>query len=553
MVLANARSVWRYFDGQRRTLALGVLLGVAQAVVLLPIGLLVRWIFDTGIAERDTGGIVARGAGIFALYVLGAAASLLARRLVLSATHAGALRIRVAVLERLHELPVAWHESRNAGQLHAQVVQEAERVEALGHPLATLGQTVIVGLPLAVLAVIVSPLLAAVVFVVVPALVAFGILMSRRVRTRVRAWLGVSSRYSSHVQLTLRSIALVRTRSADAAELTRGKRLSGELARVSLAKTWLQAVVGVVQGAVAAVAGSLVLIIGSVAVANDHLSLGDLLAFYAVIGLLLRTVAGGSGAGGQLIPSLESLGRLQAILDDPTPSPYAGTAPVRFDGAVALRGVTFGHANEAVLVDVDLAVGAGERVAVTGPNGAGKSTVVALLLGLHRPWSGSVEAAGAPFDDLDVTELRRGIGVVPQEPTLRPGTIAENISFGRPEATREDVLRAGELAGVDRFAAAQPDGYDTQLGEDGVGLSGGERQCVALARALVGGPPLLILDEPTNHLDAEASARLVEMLDDLEPAPAILLITHEPALAAWVDRVVTLADGRVVEDIQSRH
>jgi len=225
---------------------------------------------------------------------------------------------------------------------------------------------------------------------------------------------------------------------------------------------------------------------------------------------------------------------------------------VRFDGAVALRGVTFGHGEEPVLVDVDVVVGAGERVAVTGPNGAGKSTVAALLLGLHRPWSGVAEASGVPFDALDVTELRHGIGAVPQEPTLRPGTIAENISFGRPEATREDVLGAGELAGVDRFVAAQPAGYDTHLGEDGVGLSGGERQCVALARALVGRPPLLILDEPTNHLDAEASVRLVDMLDALEPAPAILLITHDPAVAAWADRVVALADGRVVGDVRSR-
>ena len=105
---------------------------------------------------------------------------------------------------------------------------------------------------------------------------------------------------------------------------------------------------------------------------------------------------------------------------------------------------------------------------------------------------------------------------------------------------------------MDTFIAAHPDGYDTRLGDDGVGLSGGERQRVALARALVGRPRLLILDEPTNHLDAEASARLVDMLDALESAPAILLITHAPALAAWADRSVVLADGRIVEDARSR-
>jgi ATP-binding cassette subfamily B protein len=334
-------------------------------------------------------------------------------------------------------------------------------------------------------------------------------------------------------------MALTRSRSADDRELERGRALVAELGAAFGRKSTAQHAAGVAQGAVAAVVGGLILIAGSVSVAGGNLGLADLLAFYAVIGLLLRTVAGSGGVSGQLVAGAESLRALYAVVDDPTPGPYAlgGPTPVALC-PLELRSVTFGYGDTGdapVLRELDLVLEPGERVALIGPNGAGKSTIAGLLLGLRRPWSGTALAAGVPYDDLDVEVLRRRIGHVAQDVSLRPGTVRENVAFGRDPGVG-DVERAAALAGVS-------DLLEVEVVDGGAPLSGGERQRVALARALVGGPEVLVLDEPGNHLDVAALERLTSALDLLEPPPAVLLITHQPTLAQWAGRTVSVGEA----------
>jgi ABC-type multidrug transport system fused ATPase/permease subunit len=260
----------------------------------------------------------------------------------------------------------------------------------------------------------------------------------------------------------------------------------------------------------------------------------------------LRTVSGGTGTAAPLVAGLESLRALLAIVDDPTPPPYADAGPDPGSlGTLALEHVTFGYSGEPVLHEVDFALAPGEHVALVGPNGAGKSTIALLLLGLYRPASGVVTANGRPYDHWHVAKLRRHIGYIPQDPMLRPGSLADNIAFGRSATGQEEIERVAAIAGVDGFLDTLEAGYDTDLGNEGARLSGGERQRVAVARALLGSPQVLILDEPTNHLDAETVQRLMVALDALTPAPAVLVITHDRELASWADRRVELRNGRV--------
>jgi len=536
-------AIWRLFAGRRRLLAAGTTVAALQALALIPIGALVHEIFDDRMPKGDGGGIVVLGAAILGLYVAGIALSLGARRIVLVATTASIAALRTDVLARMHDLPVAWHDRQDQGRLETTVTQEVERAEGVAHPLVALLQAGIVGLPLLVAAVVVSPLLAAMLLVVIPVMLGMNVALGRGVKTRTRLWLEDSRTMSVHLRTTLRTMTLIRARGADAGEQEVGRRHVAALARSGLRKTWTQSTWSVAQGAVAAFAGTLVLIVGGVAVAEQRLSLGELLSFYALTALLLRSVAGASGATAQLVAAAESLEDVQAFTDDGTPPTYAGSAAPEFDGRVALHGVTFGHRDEPILSGFDLEIAPGECVALVGPNGVGKSTVAGLLLGLHRPWSGTVTAGGRPLEELDLPALRRRIGVVPQEPALRPGTVAANIAFGRPAADAEDLARAVVLSGVDEVAAVLPAGLDTEVGDGGVLLSGGQRQRIALARALLGAPRLLVLDEPTNHLDATATRTLLRTLDVLDPKPSMLIITHETELAAWADRIVAIASG----------
>jgi ABC-type multidrug transport system fused ATPase/permease subunit len=241
----------------------------------------------------------------------------------------------------------------------------------------------------------------------------------------------------------------------------------------------------------------------------------------------------------------ESLARLVAILDAPDREPYRGTRTPTLRHSLALRDVEFGYRDGApVLRGFDLAVERGERVALVGPNGAGKTTVVALVLGLYRPWRGSVEADGVPYDELDVRALRRLIGFVPQRPLLLPASIADNIAYGAgtPDAGR--IREAAALATADDLVERLEDGYATEVGDDGDLLSGGERQRLAIARALVREPALLILDEPTSSLDRGAIARVLANLRTLAHEPAVLVISHDPAVIEDADRVVRLGGER---------
>jgi ATP-binding cassette, subfamily B, bacterial len=213
-----------------------------------------------------------------------------------------------------------------------------------------------------------------------------------------------------------------------------------------------------------------------------------------------------------------------------------------------MRGVWFAYpGGTAVLRNLDLDIGAGQWVCVVGPTGAGKSTLLNLLLRFYDPTAGTVELDGVALDKLSLASLRSQLALVPQDPWMLDGTIAENIAFGRPGAGEAAVRSAGALALVDEFADRLPDGWDTVVGEGGVRLSGGQRRRVALARALLRDAAVLLLDEPTSGLDAASEDEVLRALDKAVRGRTVVTVSHQLALAARADRVVVLHGGRVVE------
>jgi len=198
-----------------------------------------------------------------------------------------------------------------------------------------------------------------------------------------------------------------------------------------------------------------------------------------------------------------------------------------------------------VAIRVDLAIARGETVALTGENGAGKSTVVHLLMRFADPDRGQVLMDGGDLREVTIASLRRQVGLVAQAPLLLNGTIRDNIAFSRPEASLEEVVRSAEAERASDFVAELPEGYDTVIGDQGVRLSGGQRHRIALARALLGDPPVLILDEATAMFDPEGERAFLEECREVFETRTVLLITHRPASLAMADRVLRLEAGRV--------
>ncbi len=236
---------------------------------------------------------------------------------------------------------------------------------------------------------------------------------------------------------------------------------------------------------------------------------------------------------------------LADLIDAPTPA--AGARKLGAPGTIRFEHVGYARAGFA-LHDLDLEIRAGERVAIVGPSGAGKSTLLALLLGFLAPTSGRILVDGVPLAELDLADWRRRIAYLPQRAHVFDADIADNVAMGRPG----DIDAALEAAGLAGVIAALPEGRRTRLAENGKGLSGGEIQRLALARAYLGGGAVIVADEPTAHLDAAVEAALLKRLEAFARGRTLVMVAHRPASLGIADRVIALKDGRIVSDAPAR-
>jgi ABC-type bacteriocin/lantibiotic exporter with double-glycine peptidase domain len=538
----------RLVSGSGRLAAWSLLLSVAQSLALIPIALLVRRAFDHSIPADDVDELVLIGAGILGLYLLSLALGLVGRYVVLNVTKPAVARVRSELIAHVIWLPRSFYDSTDAGRLHSLIVQDTERLDTMAKLLLavvipSLGTAAIL---LASLAVI-EPLLFIVLLVTIPLLIGLGRVLRGVLKRRVRAWQEASDAFSSLALATLRSATLVKLRTAEEEAIGANAAQAAELGVAGQQVGWVQQAYGLLQVALGGVAGVVVLVGGGIAVADNSMSIGDLIAFMAVLALARGQLNWVAAAVPEVLTGLAAIERIDAVLENDEREPYGGTRPIEIGGEVAWSDVTFGYTREEppVLQDVSLTVQPGETLAVLGPTGAGKTTLMMLLLGLYRPWSGAVLVDGEPLNQIDVRKLRRQTGALLQDGGAMRGTVAENIAFGRSGVSRAEIERAAALAAVDEFVADLPNGFETNVGDDGLRLSAGQRQRIALARALLGQPRLLLLDEPTSHLDPATAERVLDSLTALQPRPTMLLVTHDPQVAQRADRMVEVRGGRL--------
>jgi len=247
--------------------------------------------------------------------------------------------------------------------------------------------------------------------------------------------------------------------------------------------------------------------------------------------------------------SMESLSRLMARPTDRDPA-QRSVARSRMEGSLRTEALKFTYPDQKLpsLDGIDLKLVPGERVAILGRIGSGKSTLLRLLSGLYLPTSGSVYADGIDLRQMDAADVHHNIGLVTQDCTLFYGTLRDNLTLGAPHASSDRVLEACRISGLDRMVARHPQGLDMLIGEGGAGLSGGQRQQVALARALLVDPPVLLMDEPSSAMDAQSESAFVQQLKSVMPGRTLVIATHRLSLLELVDRVIVLEQGRVMAD-----
>ena len=293
-----------------------------------------------------------------------------------------------------------------------------------------------------------------------------------------------------------------------------------------------------------------VLLYGGFRVVNGEMSVGELVAFVGLLNMFFQPIQQLSQLYSDLQSTLASLEKVFAVLD--TESDRADSPDAKdlrdLSGDVEFDRVSFAYGEDVVLDDVSFRIKPGETLAIVGETGAGKSTVVKLLSRFYDPTRGNVRIDGQDLRDVRGSSLRKYMGVVLQDTFLFTGTIKDNIRYGRPDATDEEIIAAARTVGADDFIRRFPEGYETQVRERGGRLSVGERQLVAFARALLADPKLLVLDEATSSVDLATEARIEAALDRLLAGRTSIVIAHRLSTVRRADRILVMGGGRVVEE-----
>jgi ATP-binding cassette, subfamily B, bacterial len=469
------------------------------------------------------------------------AAQLLGQRLVFD--------LRCDLFAKLQRLSLKFHDHASVGDLLYRITADASALQnVITYGFVTLAIQAVTALAIAGTILAFDVRLGLTALAVVPILGIGMSWFSARVRARTSHLAQAESTLYTAASEALGSIRAVKSFTMEDTELARFADRARSSQEAYVGVTTLSKLGGVVTEAVAGLATALVIYLGARSVLAGELTVGELLVFVAYMAALYGPVAYLAGSAMVIQRSSVSIERVLEIMDLGDERGQGTAVPASTAGRIEYDHVSFSHDGERLAVrDVSFTVSQGEMVALVGRAGAGKTTLLSLLLRFYTPRSGRVTLDGNDLAGLDLDWLRRQIALVPQEPILFSTTLAENIAYGRPGAGRDEVVAAARAAGLHDFIESLPKGYDSQVGERGTRLSGGQRQMLSIARAFLKNAPILILDEPTSNLDGTSERHVFESLNRLAAGRTVLVIAHRLTTARRADRILVVAAGQIVE------
>ena len=550
--LAHLKRLWRFVAPYRGRVVVALFALMTAAGCVLALGQGLRHVIDAGFGSRDPQLLNAALAGVVAIAILLAVATWTRFYLMMSVGERIIADLRCAAFSHVLTLSPAFFDLSRTGEISSRITNDSEQIrQVIGFGFSMFLRNGLMMLGALAMLFATSVKLAALIVLGVPATLIPILLMGRRVRRLSRANQDRVADVTAHIDESLHEIRTVQAyrheertrdhfvRSAEAA-------CASGIDRVRV-KAWLISLVMLIGFCAVGV----ILWIGGHDVFEGRLTAGELSAFVFYAGIVAASAGVVSEVWGEIQRAAGATERLLELLDEQpalvTVEP-ALPMPTRIRGALRFDEVSFCYPARPATVaagPLSFAVEPGERVALVGPSGAGKSTLFALLLRFYDPQAGRVLLDGIDIKQCAAQDVRRAIALVPQDPVIFAASVTENVRFGRPDASADEVHAACVAAHALEFIERLPQGFDTELGERGVRLSGGQRQRLSIARALLADRPVLLLDEATSSLDAESERQVAAALERLERGRTTLVIAHRLATVRTADRIIVMEHGRI--------
>ena len=526
---------------------------VAATLATLTMPIAVRFMIDNGFSRDDAGSIDSYFLALLVVAIVLGAASATRFFFVSWIGERVTADLRSAVYDHITRLSPVFFEVTRTGEVLSRLTADTTLIKSVVGSSASIAlRNLFMFFGSAIMLVYTSPALSGLAALTLPAVIVPMIVFGRTVRRLARASQDRIADTSAHAAETISAMQTVQSFTHEVEDrrvYARAVESSFDTAKLRiLARSGMTAIAIVL--VFAGVVG--ILWVGAQNVVQGSMTAGTLGQFIIYAVLCATSIGALSEVWGEVQLAAGATERLVEILQvtpqiTPPPNPVAIAQPVR--GLIGFDNVSFSYPTRleiSALNGFSLSVSPGETVALVGASGAGKSTVFQLLSRFYDPQHGEITLDGVALPSADPTDVRAALAVVPQETVVFAKSAFENIRFGRPEASREDVIAAAHAAQAHEFLERLPEGYDTELGERGVTLSGGQRQRIAIARAILRAAPVLLLDEATSALDAESEVLVQKALANLMVDKTTLVIAHRLATVLKADRIVVMADGQII-------
>ncbi|MBK8000142.1 MAG: ABC transporter ATP-binding protein [Verrucomicrobia bacterium] len=562
----NARRVFQFFRPEAPRLVL------VAALMMLSIGLslLKPWplavIVDSVLGNHPLPGWIASKLGsatketliatlaiaVLALHLGQSAISSAQNFVAIQIGLSGLRRVRVEVFACLQRLSLRFHQGSRSGDIIHRAAWDTYSFQTLFQQGWITSATATLSLvSMSVWMWLLNPPLTLVALAIVPVLLLVMKQFGHRMTQRGTEAQQADSHVTSFVQQSIVALPLIQSYTREVQEEQAFTARTSTAMEKRLSQHAWELLYWLAISAVFALGSASIVWIGSQQVLAGKLSVGELLIFLAYLAQLYEPLNQLSHVGATMANAKVGTQRVFEILDAPEEVKDApnARAVTKARGEVVFDSVSFGYqAGQTVLQNLSFRLGAGQSAALIGPSGVGKSTLMNLLPRFFDPTQGGVKLDGVDLRELKLKDLRKQIALVLQEPILLPASIAENIAYGKPEASRAEIEAAARAANATGFIAKLPNGYDTVVGDGGARLSVGERQRLNLARAFLKDAPILLLDEPTSALDSDSEAAVVESLFNLMKGRTTLMVAHRLSTIGRVDKILVLQEGRLVEE-----